>query len=45
MVPPGPLPVRQGRQRGYHDTDPGYRDAQSGRNYRRVLALLRATAT
>ncbi len=42
VVPPGPLPVRQGRHRGYHDSDPEYREAQSRRNYRRVLSLLRA---
>jgi hypothetical protein len=42
VVPPGQLPVRQARHRGYHDSDPGYRDAQSRRNYRRVLELLRS---
>jgi hypothetical protein len=42
LVPAGELPVRQARHRGYHDSDPAYRDAQSRRNYRRVLGLLRA---
>lgn len=41
VVPSGTLPVRQARHRGYHDTDPGYRDAESRRNYRHVLDLLR----
>ncbi len=42
VVPDEPLPVRQARHRGYHDTDPEYRDRESRRNYRRVLELLRA---
>lgn len=42
VVPDEPLPVRQARHRGYHDTDPQVRDRESGRNYRRVLELLRA---
>jgi hypothetical protein len=42
VVPPGPPPVIRTRHRGYHDTDPGYRDAESRRNYRRVLDLLRS---
>jgi hypothetical protein len=42
VVPQGPLPVRQSRHRGYHDSDPEYRDRESVRNYRRVLELLRA---
>lgn len=42
VVPPGPLPVRQARHRGYHDSDPAYRERESRRNYARVLALLRA---
>jgi hypothetical protein len=41
VVPDEPLPVRQARHRGYHDTDPEYRDRESRRNYRRVLELLR----
>jgi hypothetical protein len=44
MVPDGQLPVRQSRHRGYHDSDPDYRDRESLRNYRRVLELLRARA-
>ena len=35
------LPVRQGRHRGYHDTDPAYRDAQSRRTYDRLLRRFR----
>jgi len=42
VVPEGPLPVRQARHRGYHDSDPEYRDRESRRNYRRVLDLLRS---
>jgi hypothetical protein len=42
LVPAGDLPVRQARHRGYHDSDPDYRDEQSRRNYRRVLDLLKA---
>lgn len=34
---PGQLPVRQERHRGYHDTDPTYRDEQSKVNYMRLL--------
>jgi len=44
VVPQEPLPVRQATHRGYHDSDPDYRDAESRRNYRRVLELLRAGA-
>jgi hypothetical protein len=44
VVPEGDLPVRQSRHRGYHDTDPLYRDRESQRNYRRVLELLRDRA-
>lgn len=40
IVPDVPLPVRQARHRGYHDSDPEYRDRESRRNYRRVLDLL-----
>jgi hypothetical protein len=42
VVPAGPLPVRQARHRGYHDSDPAYRERESRRNYSRVLKLLRA---
>jgi hypothetical protein len=41
VVPPGPLPVRQARHRGYHDSDPAYGERESRRNYSRVLELLR----
>jgi hypothetical protein len=41
VVPAEPLPVSQAAHRGYHDADPQYRDAESKRNYRRVLNLLR----
>jgi hypothetical protein len=44
VVPTGPLPVRQARHRGYHDSDPQVRDQESRRNYRRVLELLRGGA-
>jgi hypothetical protein len=44
VVPAGPLPVRQARHRGYHDSDPEYRDRESRRNYGRVLDLLRGGA-
>jgi hypothetical protein len=43
VVPDEPLPVRQVRHRGYHDSDPEYRDTESRRNYRRVLELLRSS--
>jgi hypothetical protein len=42
VVPDQSLPVRQATHRGYHDADPQYREAESRRNYRRVLDLLRA---
>jgi hypothetical protein len=41
-VVPGAPPVIRTRHRGYHDSDPGYRDAESRRNYRGVLDLLRS---
>lgn len=41
VVPPGDLPVHQTRHRGYHDTDPTYRDAESAKNYRRLLQRYR----
>src|SRR5580700_10240524 len=41
LVPDRSLPVRQARHRGYHDSDPEYRDRESRRNYRLVLELLR----
>jgi hypothetical protein len=42
IVPDQPLPVRQARHRGYHDSDPAYRERESRRNYGRVLDLLRS---
>lgn len=44
VVPAQALPARQERHRGYHDSDPQYRDRESRRNYSRVLELLRAAA-
>ena len=41
VVPEGDLPVRQARHRGYHDTDPAWRDRESKRNYDRFLARFR----
>jgi GT2 family glycosyltransferase len=35
------LPVRQDRHRGYHDTDPDYRDRESRRTYDRFLQRFR----
>jgi hypothetical protein len=35
------LPVRQDRHRGYHDTDPAYRDRESRRTYDRFLQRFR----
>jgi hypothetical protein len=35
------LPVQQSRHRGYHDTDPAYRDRESRRNYDHFLAKFR----
>jgi glycosyltransferase involved in cell wall biosynthesis len=35
------LPVRQGRHRGYHDSDPAYRDKESRRTYDRFLQRFR----
>lgn len=41
VVPAADLPLRQGRHRGYHDSDPAYRVAESKRNYARFLARFR----
>jgi hypothetical protein len=41
VVPAQPLPVTQSTHRGYHDADPQYREAESRKNYSRVLSLLR----
>ena len=35
------LPVRQDRHRGYHDSDPAYRDKESARTYQRFLQRYR----
>lgn len=35
------LPLEQGRHHGYHDSDPDYRDAQSKKNYDRILERFR----
>ena len=35
------LPVRQDRHRGYHDSEPAYRDSQSKKTYDRFLARFR----
>jgi hypothetical protein len=37
VVPTDELALTQERHRGYHDSDPDYRDEQSQRNYRRML--------
>lgn len=41
VVPTGELPLRQGRHRGYADSDPGYRDRESKRTYDRLLRRFR----
>jgi hypothetical protein len=41
VVPPGDLPIRQDRHRGYYDSDPTYRDRESKRTYNRLLAEFR----
>ena len=41
VVPAGPLPVRQDRHRGYHDSDPAYRDKESKKTYDRFLQRFR----
>lgn len=35
------VPVRQDRHRGYHDSDPTYRDAESAKTYNRLLQRFR----
>src|SRR3954452_8696128 len=35
------LPCRQDRHRGYHDTDPDYRDKESAKTYNRLLQRFR----
>jgi hypothetical protein len=41
VVPAVPLPVRQDRHRGYHDSDPAYRDKESKKTYDRFLQRFR----
>ena len=41
LVPAGELPVRQDRHRGYHDTDPTYREKESKKTYDRFLQRFR----
>ena len=41
VVPEGDLPVRQDRHRGYHDSDPAYRDKESRKTYDRFLQRFR----
>ena len=41
VVPVGKLPLRQDRHRGYHDSDPGYRDKESAKTYNRFLQTYR----
>jgi hypothetical protein len=41
VVPDVELPCRQDRHRGYHDSDPGYRDAESAKTYNRFLQRFR----
>ena len=41
VVPAGELPCRQDRHRGYHDTDPAYRDKESAKTYQRLLQRFR----
>jgi hypothetical protein len=41
VVPAVELPARQDRHRGYHDTDPEYRDRESAKTYQRFLQQYR----
>ncbi len=41
VVPPDPLPLRQDRHRGYHDSDPVVRDRESKKTYDRFLQRFR----
>jgi len=41
VVPTTDLPVRQDRHRGYHDSDPDYRDRESRKTYDRILQAYR----
>jgi hypothetical protein len=41
VVPTADLPCHQDRHRGYHDTDPAYRDKESAKTYNRFLQRFR----
>ena len=41
VVPRPNCPVRQDRHRGYHDSDPAMRDAESAKTYNRLLQRFR----
>jgi hypothetical protein len=41
VVPAADLPCRQDRHRGYHDSDPDYRDRESAKTYNRFLQRFR----
>jgi hypothetical protein len=41
VVAEGELPLRQDRHRGYHDSDPEYRDKESRKTYDRLLQRFR----
>jgi hypothetical protein len=41
VVPSAALPVHQDRHRGYHDSDPAYRDKESRKTYDRILQSFR----
>ena len=40
-IPGAPLPIRQGRHHGYHDSEPEYREKQSKKTYDRLLQRFR----
>ena len=40
-IPSDPLPIRQGRHHGYHDSDPTFREKQSKKTYDRLLQRFR----
>ena len=42
VIPAEPVPARQGRHHGYHDSDPEYRDRESRKTYDRLLQRFRA---
>jgi GT2 family glycosyltransferase len=41
VVPRAELPCHQERHRGYHDSEPAYRDRESRANYDRILRRFR----